>query len=95
MRVLAIIDVADGVDAAQVRPRLEQELRGSWTLYSAGTLREAYATSLPTRVVFVLETASLDEAKAQLARLPLIASGALRFDLVELRPFVNWSLLFR
>ena len=57
-------------------------------------LREAYATAVPTRVVFVLEADGVARAEELLRKLPLIASGHLRFDLVELRPFVNWSLLF-
>jgi hypothetical protein len=94
MKILAIIDVAPGSDISGIRTELPSELRGSWGLFSSGVLREAYATAAPTRVVFVLEAESTAEANAHLQKLPLVASGAMRIELVELRPFVNWSMLF-
>ncbi len=94
MKILAVIDVAPGANLDELRASLPDELRGSWALFSAGVLREAYATSTPSRVVFVLEAADAAQAKAQLDALPLIAKGLLRAELIELRPFVNWSMLF-
>jgi hypothetical protein len=54
---------------------------------------------LPTRddasaLVLLLEAESTADANAHLQKLPLVASGSMRVELVELRPFVNWSLLF-
>jgi hypothetical protein len=94
MKILAIIDVVPGADVAALRARLEEELHASWKLFAAGKLREAYATSTPTRVVFVLEAESVAEAKSEMERMPLVAAKLLRVELVELRPFTNWSLLF-
>ncbi len=94
MKLLALIDVAPSADMDRVRASLPEELRASWALFSAGTLREAYATSKPSRVVFVLEAASVFEARARLDMLPLVAAGLLRCEVVELRPFTNWSMLF-
>ena len=68
--------------------------KGSWALFESGVLREAYATATPTRVVFVLEAEDVARAEQHLRSLPLIATGHLNFELVELRPFVNWSMLF-
>jgi hypothetical protein len=67
---------------------------GSWRLFASGFLREAYATGAPTRVVFVLEAESSTAADTQLRKLPLVAQGRMLVELVELRPFVNWSMLF-
>jgi len=78
-----------------VRSELADEIRGSWELYSSGILREAYATEVPTRVVFVIEADDAAAAARHLAPLPLVAAGMFRMDFVELRPFVNWSTLFR
>jgi hypothetical protein len=94
MKVLAMIDVAASARMDDIRPKLADELRGSWALFSSGVLREAYATSVPTRVVFVLETEDVAHAEAHLRTLPLIANGSLGVQLVELRPFANWELLF-
>lgn len=94
MKVLAIIDVAPGANMDKLRAELPSEVRGSWELFSAGVIRETYATATPTRVVFVLEAESADAARAHLAKLPLVAGGLLHVELVELRPFTNWSMLF-
>jgi hypothetical protein len=61
MKVLAIIDLAQGASMEKVREEFVNELKGSWHLFESGVLREAYATASPTRVVFVLET---EDAKA-------------------------------
>ncbi len=95
MKLLALIDVVPGADMGKVRAGLEEELRGSWELYRSGVLREVYATALPTRVVFVLEAGSEEDAQRHLARMPLVVAGLFRIELIELRPFTNWSLLFR
>jgi hypothetical protein len=94
MKVLAIIDVKPGADLERLRAQLPNELKGSWELFAGGVLREAYATSTPTRVVFVLEAEGAAAAEGHLRGLPLVAEGLLRVELIELRPFVNWSALF-
>ena len=94
MKILAIIDVAPGTQMESVRAKLANELKGSWALFASSVLREAYATATPTRVVFVLEAEGAVHAEEHLRKLPLVAAGHLNFELVELRPFVNWSILF-
>ncbi len=94
MKILAILDVVAGADMRRVRDSLEEELRGSWDLYRTGILREAYSTAAPTRVVFILEVDDAQEAQRHFARMPLITAGLMQLELVELRPFTNWSMLF-
>ena len=94
MKFLALIEVVPGAELKAIRAALVHELKGSWALYAAGTLREVYATETAGRVVFVLESFARPDAEAQLQGLPLISAGLLRYELIELRPFVNWSLLF-
>jgi hypothetical protein len=95
MKVLALIDVAHGADIGKVRAGIEEELRASWELYKAGLLREAYATATPTRVVFVLEVESVAEAQRHLSEMPLVTAGLMHIELIELKAFTNWSLLFK
>jgi hypothetical protein len=94
MKILAVIALAPGAAMERVRAELVDELRASWSLYTSGVLREAYATDSPARVVFMLEAASVPEATELIAAMPLVAAGCLRFELTELRPFANWSRLF-
>jgi hypothetical protein len=94
MKILATLSLQPDAPLEKVRPRLAEELRGSWALYAKDQLREVYATDRPTRVVFILEAASGSAAAALLAELPLVAAGLFQVDVIELHPFVNWSLLF-
>jgi hypothetical protein len=94
LKVLAIIEVAAEARPDHLRAGLIEELKASWDLFAAGALREAYATEAATRVVFVLEAFDAEDARRILGALPLIADGTFRVDLIELRPFRNWSLLF-
>ena len=94
MKILALIDVVPEAPMERIRAEIGSELRGSWALFTDGVLREAYATAAPTRVVFVLEAEDPARAEAHLRSLPMVAAGLCRFELVELRPFANWSMLF-
>jgi hypothetical protein len=94
MKILAIVDVAEGASVERIRADLKSELNASWALFSSGVLREAYATEKPTRVVFVLEAPDVAAARQALDGLPLVAAGQFRVEFTELRPFANWSLLF-
>jgi hypothetical protein len=94
MKVLAIIDVAHGARLEKIREELASEIEGAWHLFETGVLREAYATASPTQVVFMLEADDAKAAHAHLHELPMVAAGLVQLELVELRPFVNWSVLF-
>jgi hypothetical protein len=94
MKVLAIVDLSATADRAEVFRRLNEELRESWRLFSEDVIREAYATGDPTRVVFVLEAVDPAAAEAALQRLPLVQIGYFTIQLIDLRPFANWSRLF-
>ncbi len=94
MKILALLDLKPGTAIEAVRPRLAEELQGSWALYTSEVLREAYATASPTRVIFVLEASDLRGAEHSLSQLPLVAAGLFDVELIELRAFANWSLLF-
>jgi hypothetical protein len=94
MKVLASIDAAPNASIDVIRGELKNELREAWRLYGCGILREAYATDVPTRVVFLLEAQNIPHAGEGLRALPLVASGLTLASLVELRPFTNWSAFF-
>jgi hypothetical protein len=95
MKVLAIVTLKPEVPIEKVRAELKNELQSSWALYASGIVREAYATELPTRIIFVIEADNAASAQRHLLSLPLVAAGMFQMDLTELRPFTNWSTLFQ
>jgi len=94
MKVLATLTLAPDAPLETVRAELAAELRGCWTLYASGVLREVYATEDPKRVIFIVETEGNEAARRVLATLPLVARGLFTIELLELRPFVNCAMLF-
>jgi hypothetical protein len=94
MKVLATLTLVPDAKLETVRAELANELRGSWALYASGVLREVYATEDPKRVVFVVEAEDSAAARRLLATLPLVAAGMFHIETLELRPFVNWAMLF-
>ncbi len=94
MKVLATLTLMPDAKLDTVRGELANELKGSWGLYASGVLRELYATEDPKRVIFIMEADDIAAAGRLLAPLPLVAAGMFHLELVELRPFVNWSMLF-
>jgi hypothetical protein len=94
MKVLAILTLKPEASLETVRAELANEIRGSWGLFASGVLRETYATDVPSRVVFIIEADDLAAAERHLAPLPLIAAGMFQVQFMELRAFVNWSMLF-
>jgi len=95
MKVLATLTLVPDAKLETVRAELASELRGSWALYASGVLREVYATEDPKRVVFVVEAEDSAAARRLLATLPLVAAGMFHIETLELRPFVNWAMLFQ
>lgn len=94
MKILSICDVVPGTNIDLIRGELLAETRAAWSLFEAGVLREAYVTASPGRVILMLEVESIKQAEERLQDLPLVAKSMLRFELIELRPFLNWSRLF-
>ncbi len=59
-------------------------------LYQAGFIREAYQRQDRAGAVMMLESSSVEEARAQINSLPLVESGLTEFELIPLLPF-NFS----
>jgi len=94
MKVLATLSLKPEAKLEMVRAELASELKNSWALYASGVLREVYATEDPRCVIFVMEADDAARAMQVLAPMPMVAAGMFRIECVELRPFVNWSMLF-
>lgn len=94
MKILAIGRPRAGVDArTAIAPHADSELRMLWALYGDGFVREMHS---PGRagVVLILEAPSVREAEARLGGLPLVSSGVIEFELIELRPFTAFARFF-
>lgn len=95
MIFLAMDRVAAGVEPERdIVPHLPEEARGVWQLMKQGVLRNAYFRQDHPGVVLLLESDSIEAARAALAGLPLAKAGTMTFDLIPLGPYVGLELLF-
>lgn len=96
MRILAIERAVRGVSTDRfTRELLESEAEHAWRLHQAGLIRELYFRADRHDAVLVLEAASVDEARAGLAGLPLVEAGLIDFELIPLRAYDGFARLFR
>ena len=94
MKILAIEDPNPIATDEDFAPHLKAEAARAWELHQAGIIRELYFRDDRDEAVLVLECASLDEARAALATLPLVAEGLISFDLFPLRAYPGFARLF-
>ena len=93
MKLLAIGRPREGAGAPDIARLARAEMRALWQLYRDGVVREMYSPGRPGAVL-LLETAARQDAEAALAGLPLAAAGIIDFELIELRPFSAFEVLF-
>jgi uncharacterized protein YciI len=71
-------------DPSQIGPHQQEETRVLTELREQGLVREAFRKAAGPGVISILEASSLEEAQAQMSRLPFVALGLLTFEYIEL-----------
>ncbi len=85
-RVLAISHYTPGADIAAVLPVLKEEVPATLRLYLAGKIDQWYYRTDQKGVVFILNCATVEEARALLEKLPLGQHHFMEFDYIALGP---------
>jgi hypothetical protein len=94
MKILAIEEPNPIATDDDFTPHLTAEATRAWELHQSGVIRELYFRADREEAVLILECASLDDAQAALATLPLVAEGLIRFTLIPLRAYPGFARLF-
>jgi hypothetical protein len=94
MKILAIEKEVPGITDRQFEPHLRAEAARAWELHQSGTIRELYFRTDWPGAVLVLECAGVEEARAALNTLPLVARGLIGFDLLPVKAYSGFSRLF-
>lgn len=96
MKILAIERSGASTDDGTALPAvlLRDEARRLWTLHRQGAVREMYFDESRHAAVLVLECGDGAEAEYLLASLPLVAAGAIRFEVIPLVPYDGFERLF-
>jgi len=94
-KVLAIGHVTPLGASDARRAVMPAEVRETVKLYLAGKIDQWYVLQDGTGVAFILNTASVDEARAELEALPLGQAQMMRFELIPLGPLNPLRLLLK
>ena len=94
MKIIALETEAPGTTGEQFAPFLEEEALRAWELHQAGVIRELHFRADRDEAVLVLECATVEDARRELATLPLVREGLIAFELVPLRAYPGFGRLF-
>jgi hypothetical protein len=94
MPVLALSRRLDGATPEQLAALAHDEARASWALHAAGVLRSVHLCPDRPGAAVVLDCDTLEQARAHLATLPMVAAGLIDFELTRLAPYTGWQALF-
>jgi hypothetical protein len=95
MKILALERSIPGVSHSSFTEELlRDEAEKVWQLYEAGVLREIGFRADRREAVLTLECGGPDEALRQLAELPLVRAGLIRFEVIPLIPYPGFKRLF-
>lgn len=94
MKILALEHELPGATREQYQQYAVLEARKAWELHQAGMIRELYFRTDRNEAVLVLECATIYDAEAILATLPLVRAGLIKFELIPLKAYSGFERLF-
>jgi hypothetical protein len=94
MKILAIEKEIEGVVWDNSEDLLKEEAQDVYNLYLSDSIREIYFTE-DRHAVLVLETEDKKAAIKLLDSLPLVMSGKIFFEVMELRPYTGYGRLMK
>lgn len=95
MKILALGSVLPGADPEKIKAAQKEEVRHVWEWHRRDVIREMYFRTDKPGAVFVLESASVEEARRVIDTFPLVASGLIDFELIPLGHFYGLAALFQ
>ena len=90
MKILAIENEIEGVEWHNSEDLLKDEAQHVYNLYLSDSLREIYFTE-NKNAILVMETEDKKTAIKLLDTLPLVKSGKIKFEVMELRPYTGYE----
>ena len=94
MKILAIENEVEGVEWDSLGDLLKEEARHVYGLYLSDSLREIYFTE-NKNAILVIEAVDKKAAIKMLDTLPLVKSGKIKFEVMELRPYTGYERILK
>lgn len=94
MKIIAITKENENVKREDFFPHLKEETRTVWELYKQRIIREIYFRADRKDAVLIMECDDVDEAEKILNTLPLVREKLISFEIIPLRPYDGYEILF-
>lgn len=94
MKILAIENEIEDVEWDNLEDLLRDEAQHVYNLYLSDSLREIYFTE-NKNAILVMETEDKKAAIKLLDTLPLVKSGKIKFEVMELRPYTGYERIIK
>ena len=94
MKILALEREIEGTVWDNTETLLEQEAQHIFQLYLSDSLREIYFTE-NKNAVLIMETKDKKAAERLLNSLPLVKSGKIKFEIMELKPYSGFERIIK
>ncbi|QPF90366.1 muconolactone Delta-isomerase family protein [Bradyrhizobium commune] len=95
MKVFAIGSFSKPMTDEQRKEMMQKEVPDTLKLYLDGKIEQFWFRDDKPGVVFLMNVASVDEAKATINALPLAAGGFLAFEMIPVGPLKPLGLLLQ
>jgi hypothetical protein len=95
MKVIAIGSIVKPLSDEQRKEIMPREVPATLKHYLDGKIEQFWYRQDAPGVVFLMNVASVDEAKAELDTLPLVTGGFARYQLVPVGPLAPLGLLIQ
>ena len=94
MRVIAISKLKSGATKEKAAALNAKELLKEWELQKADVIRQVHSRTDQLGAIYMMEVKSVEDAKAKLASLPLVAEGLVEFDLFPYQAYDAYGTIF-
>jgi hypothetical protein len=94
MKVFAIASAPAPLDPEQLKEHLPQEVPSTLKLYLDGKVEQFWFRE-KAGPIFLMNVASVDEARATLDKLPLVTSGLMKYDYLPVGPLLPLARLIQ
>lgn len=95
MKVLAISSIVKPVSDEQRMEIMPKEVPATLRHYLDGKIEQFWFRQDTPGVIFLMNVESIDHAKAELATLPLVTGGFMKYDLMPVGPLAPLGLLIQ
>ena len=94
MKILAMEKEIEGVEWTGLGDLLKDEARHVYNLYLSDSIREIYFTE-NKNAILVIEAEDKQAAIKLLDTLPLVMSGKIKFEVMELKPYTGYERIMK